>query len=150
MNRVIKRGIYTIAVLIMLVTSSASVNASKPELQIEPGIYVFVSFSMNDESLRSYFIEANHYGAKLVLRGLVGEKHSRNRFADTKAKINKARIIVDINPNLFEHLGIKQVPAIAVVNTDRSIKKISGHITLQKALELMDVSISKDKRILEK
>jgi conjugal transfer pilus assembly protein TrbC len=130
-----------LGLLIILASSAKAENMQKPELQIEPGIYVFVSFSINDQSLRSYFIEAQHYGAKLVMNGLSGQKHSRNRFGITRAKMEKARINVDINPNLFEQLGIKQVPAIAVVSADKTIKKISGHITLQKALEIMEIPL---------
>ena len=110
--------------------------------RIKNCLYVFVSFSINDESLRSYFNEANSYGAKLVMRGLVGEKVKRNRFAETKARMEKARINVDLDPNLFEQFGIKQVPAVVFVNSDKSIKKISGHITLKKALEIIDVKVT--------
>lgn len=131
----------TLGLLIILASSAKAENMRKPELQIEPGIYVFVSFSINDQSLRSYFLEAQHHGAKLVMNGLAGDKRSRNRFAITRAKMEKARINVDINPNLFEQLGIKQVPAIAVVSADGTIKKISGHITLQKALEIMEIPL---------
>jgi type-F conjugative transfer system pilin assembly protein TrbC len=138
-------------VLLIIIASTARGNNSQTEMraqaiQIEPGIYVFVSFSMNDQSLRAYFAEAQHFGATLVMNGLVGDKHARNRFAETKAKIEKARINIDINPNLFEQLSIKQVPAIAVVNSDKTIKKISGHISLSKALELMDISTKKQEK----
>ena len=54
-----------------------------------------------------------------------------------KAKIEQVRINVEINPNLFEQLNIKQVPVIAFVNKSGGIKKISGHISLSKALEIM-------------
>ena len=114
-------------------------SAANPKIEIEPGIYVLVSFSLNDQSLRNYFIESQHYGAKLVMRGLAGEEQGRNRFAETKAKIEKARINVDINPNLFEQFNVQQVPAIVVVGNDKAIKKVSGHITLEKALEIMNI-----------
>ena len=74
------------------------------------------------------------------MRGLVGEKFGRNRFAETKTKLEKVGINIDINPNLFKQFGIKQVPAVVVVNSDKTIKKISGHITLKKALEIMEVN----------
>ena len=114
-------------------------SVANPKIEIEPGIYVLVSFSLNDQSLRNYFIESQRYGAKLVMRGLAGDPQGRNRFAETKAKIEKARINVDINPNLFEQFNIQQVPTIVVVDTDKTIKKVSGHITLQKALEIINV-----------
>lgn len=139
-----KKTLFQILALMILATATScnSFGLPKQEIQIEPepGIYVFVSFSINDESLRSYFNEANHYGAKLVMRGLVGEKFGRNRFAETKTKLEKVGINIDINPNLFKQFGIKQVPAVVVVNSDKTIKKISGHITLKKALEIMEVN----------
>jgi type-F conjugative transfer system pilin assembly protein TrbC len=148
MNKNYNKIIYQLAaialVLLVIIASSARANVTgKQAIEIEPGIYVFVSFSMNDQSLRSYFMEAQHYGAKLVMNGLAGDKHARNRFAETTAKMEKARINVDINPNLFEYFNIKQVPAIIVVNSDKSTKKVSGHISLSKALEIMDVSFTK-------
>jgi conjugal transfer pilus assembly protein TrbC len=142
MNKKTYLKIYLILAMIIALASSA--KAAEPKNQnnlrqnkIEPGTYVFVSFSMNDDSLRSYFIEAEKYGAKLVIRGLVGEKNSRNRFAQMKAKVEQARINVEINPNLFEQLNIKQIPVIAVVSQNGRVKKISGHISLSKALEIM-------------
>jgi conjugal transfer pilus assembly protein TrbC len=147
MNKKCNKTIYRLVILaslalglLIIFTSSARANQlNKQAIEIEPGIYVFVSFSMNDQSLRAYFAEAQAHGAKLVMNGLVGDKNARNRFGATKEKMEKVRINVDINPNLFELLAIKQVPVIAVVTPDQTIKKISGHISLQKALELMDV-----------
>ena len=40
-----------LGLLIILASSARAENMQKPELQIEPGIYVFVSFSINDHSL---------------------------------------------------------------------------------------------------
>lgn len=112
-------------------------SLQNPEIQIEDGIYIFVSFSMNDSSLRSYFKEATKHKAKLIINGLVKEDNgSNNRFANTKAKMEKAKINVEINPNLFDLLDVKEVPTIAVVEKG-SIKKVKGHISLRKALEIM-------------
>ena len=134
------------SILFVIIILMAGVAKAESEVQqteelgspLAPGTYVFVSFSINKESLHSYFKEAEAMGAKLVIRGLVGQKHGRNRFAQTKAKIQEAKINVDINSNLFEQLDIKQVPAIAVINIDGSARKIYGHISLKKALEMMD------------
>ncbi|MDC0864366.1 TrbC family F-type conjugative pilus assembly protein [Rickettsiaceae bacterium] len=112
-------------------------NLQNPEIQIEDGIYVFVSFSMNDASLHSYFKEAQKHKAKLIMNGLVKEDDgSNNRFANTKAKMERAKINVEIDPNLFELLSVKEVPTIAVVEKG-SVKKIKGHIEIRKALEII-------------
>ena len=131
----------TYLIFVTLICLGGSIGALARNLnepQIELGTYVFVSFSMNDESLRSYFREATHYNAKLVMRGLVGGSSERNRFALTKEKMEKARINVDINPVLFEQLNVSHVPAIVTVSKEGKIKKVSGHISLEKALEIMD------------
>ena len=131
-----------IALIILLaIASSAKGNESKglEAPQIEAGTYILVSFSMNNQSLRNYFLEAQQHGAILVMQGLAGERHSRNRFAETKAKTEEAKINIEINPTIFEQLNVKQVPVIAVVNGAGRVRKVSGHITLNKALEIMEI-----------
>ena len=150
MGSKINKKIYLILSALIVLACSALADEAKnqnkmSQNKIEAGTYVFVSFSMNDESLRSYFVEAEKHGAKLVIIGLFGDKKSRNRFAQTKAKMEQLRINVEINPNLFEQLNIKQVPVIAVVNKSGGIKKISGHISLSKALEIMQYPLIKNK-----
>lgn len=135
------RLLQIVSILLIACLPLHSMAMPKPEIQIEPGIYVLVSFSMNDQSLRKYFEDAQKIGGKLILRGLVGDKAERNRFAETKRAAQRAKINFDINPNIFEYLNVKQVPTIAFVDANRTVKKISGHITLAKALEIMEVEI---------
>jgi conjugal transfer pilus assembly protein TrbC len=134
--------------LLMLVQIVGRVDAAEQVArdQIESGIYIFVSFSMNDESLRRYFEEAKEYEAKLVVRGFFGDKNNPSRFDAMRQKAEQARINVDINPNLFEGLAVESVPVIAVVGKDKTIKRISGHITLNKALELMEIPVDSVKK----
>ena len=146
MKKNFNKIVLSLIVSAFLCSSFLAKASSIPEAKIEPGTYVLVSFSMNDASLRSYFIEAQNYGAKLAIRGLVGEKNARNKFRNTKTRIEKARINVDINPNLFEAMNVKQVPVIAVVANDGSIKKIAGHISIKAALELMEIEQNEDQR----
>ena len=122
--------------------NSHKVGAAK----IEAGIYVLVSFSMNNQSLHSYFLEANQFGAKLVMQGLAGQKDARNRFAETKARTQAAKINIDINPTIFEQLNVKHVPVIAVVNDKGKVRKISGHISLENALEIMEINPIREKK----
>jgi len=133
------RKIYLILVMIIGFTFNVQADESNnlSPNKIEPGIYVFVSFSMNDQSLRNYFYEAQNLGGKLVMIGLSGDKNGRNRFGEMRARVEKAKINVDINPTLFEQLNIKQVPVIAVVSKTGSVKKVAGHISLKAALEIM-------------
>lgn len=114
-------------------------QADKPSAEmIEPGLYILVSFSMNDKSLRRYFIEAENLGGRLVINGLLGDSSSGNRFEATKERIERAKINVDINPVIFEQFGVEHVPMIIAVYQDGKVKKVSGHISLNHALDTMD------------
>ena len=92
--------------------------------------YVFVSFTMNDEAIKAYFVEASKIGATLVMRGLIDDS-----FIATKAKLDELNIAYDINPELFEKYNVRQVPTIIDVQKD-SIKQITGHIPLTEALRI--------------
>lgn len=131
------RNLAIISFLCLALVQKAEANP-KPEIRVDPGIYVLVSFSMNVSALRRYFVDAQNHGAKLVMRGFAGQSNTSNRFAETKAKVEKAQINMDINPSLFDKLDIKHVPVIISVDKIGNIKKVSGHITLQKALEIME------------
>ena len=93
-------------------------------------IYVFVSHSMEEKALQDYWQEAQKYGAKLVVRGLINDS-----FLDTKAELDKIEIAYDIDPEKFEKYGIKQVPTI-VKEENGNAQKITGHIPLKNALEI--------------
>lgn len=127
--------------LMMLQLMSLEATAQVGTDQIPSGIYIFVSFSMSDESLRRYFEEAKEYEAKLVVRGFFGDKSNPSRFDAMRQKAEQVRVNVDINPNLFEALDVQNVPVIAVVGKNKTIKRISGHISLNKALELMEIPV---------
>ena len=136
--------ILAVGILILVIHASranqlAERTASKMQLPEIQSTYIFVSFSMNKASLRNYFQEAERYGAILVIRGLVGDKNERNRFVETRNKAIETKINFDINPNLFQQLNIKRVPTMAVIAEDGTVRKVSGHITLEKALEIMQV-----------
>ncbi|XVN43547.1 MAG: TrbC family F-type conjugative pilus assembly protein [Candidatus Rickettsia vulgarisii] len=134
-----------IIVTILLVVSSNSSSANILSANIlaeqenlltnmsQSQIYIFVSFSMSDSALQSYFIEADKIGAKLVMQGL---KH--NSFIDTKAKADDIGISFDIDPELFKKYQITSVPVIIVDNSQGQVKKLTGHIALMKAIELME------------
>ncbi|WP_341795160.1 type-F conjugative transfer system pilin assembly protein TrbC [Rickettsia endosymbiont of Rhinocyllus conicus] len=96
-------------------------------------IYIFISFSMPDAALKSYYVEAERAGAKLVMRGL-----KNNSFVETKAKADEIGISFDIDPNLFEKYQITAVPAIIVNSEDKGVKRLTGHMSLHDALEIMN------------
>ncbi|MCX4079755.1 type-F conjugative transfer system pilin assembly protein TrbC [Rickettsia hoogstraalii] len=110
-------------------------NIVQPKLETKTynQIYIFVSFSMPDSALKSYYIEAEQAGAKLVMRGL-----KNNSFLDTKVKADEINISFNIDPNLFEEYQITSVPAIIVNSEGKGVKRLTGHISLHDALEIMN------------
>ena len=61
---------HKIALLLMLIFCSASSFAVG---KINPGKYILVSFSMNDQALKDYFIEAQKHGAVPVFQGVISD-----------------------------------------------------------------------------
>ena len=96
------------------------------------GIIIFVSFSMPKELLLSYHKQAQLYGGRLVIRGLV-----ENSFKKTIKAMdlgNKQNLIVDINPKLFKDYRVKRVPTILLNHKGKSDKFV-GTVSLKYALE---------------
>lgn len=125
-----------IILMSLLVLSSSNILAGQESLSAkiaQSQIYIFVSFSMPDSALKSYFIAAEQAGARLVMRGL-----KNNSFLDTKAKADEIGISFDIDPTLFEKYQITSVPAIIVNNEDKGVQRLTGHISLHDALEIMN------------
>ncbi|WP_341747340.1 type-F conjugative transfer system pilin assembly protein TrbC [Candidatus Tisiphia endosymbiont of Dascillus cervinus] len=123
---------FIILTLLGLLLSSFNIAAQSQ-------IYIFVSFSMNDQALKSYYLEAQKIGAILVMRGL-----KDNSFFETKAKVDKLGISFNIDPNLFKQYQVTMIPAIIVDDGQGLIKKLTGHIPLLKAIEIMEKNIGKN------
>ncbi|WP_371254118.1 TrbC family F-type conjugative pilus assembly protein [Orientia tsutsugamushi] len=96
--------------------------------------FIFVSFSMSDEALKSYFADSQQAGARLVMRGLIN-----NSFTQTKNKTMELDISFDIDSCLFEKYKVDVVPVIVIDDEKRGLtKKLTGHIPLAIALEIME------------
>ena len=94
--------------------------------------YVFVSFSLNDETLKSYYKEAESFDAVLVMRGLIDDS-----FMATKAKLDELKIAYNIDPDLFEKYQVKSVPTI-VQDDGTTTKKMIGNIKLSEVLRVFN------------
>ncbi|SPR14541.1 type-F conjugative transfer system pilin assembly protein TrbC [Orientia tsutsugamushi] len=80
--------------------------------------FIFVSFSMSDEALKSYFAESQKAGAQLVMRGLIN-----NSFTQTKNKTMELGISFDIDPSLFKQYKIDVVPVIVIDDEKKRINQ---------------------------
>ncbi|WP_371222798.1 TrbC family F-type conjugative pilus assembly protein [Orientia tsutsugamushi] len=89
---------------------------------------------MSDEALKSYFAKSQKAGAQLVMRGLIN-----NSFIQTKNKTMELGISFDIDSSLFEKYKVDVVPVIVIDDKKRGLtKKLTGHIPLSTALEIMN------------
>lgn len=122
-NTILKRNILLIFCFLLNILLSFSVNAQ---------VYIFVSHSMNDAALQSYYKEAESIGSILVVRGLINDS-----FINTKAKLDELEIGYDIDPNLFEKYEVEVVPTI-IRDTGEKQQKIVGHIPLSEAIRIFD------------
>ncbi|EER21718.1 conjugal transfer pilus assembly protein TrbC [Rickettsia tamurae subsp. buchneri] len=123
------------SLLVLSSTSNANILAKQENLlknTLQSQIYIFVSFSMPDSTLKNYFIEAEKISAKLIMRGL-----KNNAFVKSKAKADEIGISFNIDPELFEKYQITAVPVIVIDNNQGKIKKLAGHIALNDALQIM-------------
>ncbi|KJV77352.1 type-F conjugative transfer system pilin assembly family protein [Rickettsia hoogstraalii str. RCCE3] len=127
----------TIVLTSLLILGSINVLAEQEELlqkiiQPKNQIYIFISFSMPDSALKSYFAEAEQKDIRLIMQGL-----KNNSFLETKAKADEIGISFDIDPNLFEKYQITSVPIVVIDNNQGKVKKLAGHIGLNDALQIM-------------
>ncbi len=124
-----------------------------------PKLYVFVSYSMPESSIRNLYRDANQIGAPLLVRGLIN-----NNFTDTARKMvqilgtkdrSRKKTSILINPILFKKFGIKRVPAFVFIKGEdfslscRTKKAceasapehdvVYGDITLKKAVETLSL-----------
>lgn len=122
-----------------LSSSKLSLDASQPcknclleKIQtIEPKIYVFMSFSVPDETWLSLGKELEKNAGVFVLRGLPNNSFQElaRRIAQLKKKGLNAEI--QLNPLLFKEFGINAVPAFLT----SSQELIKGNISLEYALQ---------------
>jgi conjugal transfer pilus assembly protein TrbC len=98
--------------------------------------YVFVSFSLNDEALKAYYMTAEKTGAVLVMRGLIDDS-----FMATKAKLEELKIEYIIDPELFVKYNVTKVPTIVQDNGD-VVRKVTGHIPLLDAIKIFNEEAS--------
>ena len=102
--------------------------------QPQTSLYLFLSFSLPQKSLRLYLKEAKRYGARVVLRGFIGAS-LRDTVRTLKTLIEETGYGVQIDPTIFDQFTVEQVPAFVLMSGTKVYDKIVGHIHLSYALE---------------
>jgi type-F conjugative transfer system pilin assembly protein TrbC len=91
-------------------------------------LYIFVSFSMPKETLKTLAVEAKKHNAVLVIRGLIG-----NSFLKTATFLKELGEGVILDPLLFREYNIVVVPTF-IEALQAGYRRVSGNITLAYAL----------------
>lgn len=110
--------------------------ASSEAQSDEYPIRILISLSMPVSSLLALSEELNQVGGCFVLQGL--PENSWTVLASKLIELDERGVAVPIliDPRLFEEWKVSQVPVFIVQEGDR-YDKVSGNITLAKALELL-------------
>jgi len=95
--------------------SSVAKGLSGREASAE--VLIFMSLSVPPDSWRQWAAQAEHAGAPLVLRGLLGGEEGglRDTAREVGARLDGHAVGVAIDPRLFRLFGVERVPAVAVV-----------------------------------
>jgi len=94
----------------------------------DSSFYIFVSFSMPKETLKSLAIEAKRHNAFLVIRGLI-----ENSFAKTATFLKELGEGVTLDPTLFKEYNIQVAPTFVRKHGEEYLK-ITGNVSLAYAL----------------
>lgn len=90
-------------------------NAQNPEVATSGDVLIFVSFSMPENSLKQWFVQAQHVQAPLIVRGLVNGSLKQTQKKMQALWAGNGSVVLE--PRLFTDYGIKHVPAVVVRNT---------------------------------
>lgn len=102
---------------------------------LSESLYIFISFSVPEESLKELSYGLEKTGGFFVIRGLP-QNSFREFFEKTKSLKEKgilAPILID--PEAFENFNIERVPTFALKNGE-SFEKYEGNIPLSDALRI--------------
>ena len=92
-------------------------------------LFIFVSASMPQQSIKDLGQQAQKIGAHLVFRGLVGET-----FPKMQSYMKELGIAAEIDPPKFDDYTVTIVPTFILTRNNIS-DRISGHVSLLEALD---------------
>lgn len=105
-------------------------------------LYVFVSFSLSEQTWLQLSKEMEKLGGILVLRGI--PENSFKKFALKMRGLHQKGLKshVQIEPRLFSRFQIEKVPTFVTVDSE-TFDKVCGNISLKFALEKMTTNSAK-------
>ena len=90
-----------------------------------PELMVFVSFSLPDKALQRIVEQAEKMGARLVFRGLKGDKLT-DMAQHIATLIGKHRVEAIVHPPAFAQFKVTQVPALVIAQSNAAEQMESG------------------------
>lgn len=122
---------------------NSGINGIDPLKPIESKMKLFISFSMDDESIKKYVQDAHRIGRDNISLSLIGLKNGTS-MRETSSYIGKLtkgyNVSVEIDPPSFERFNIKTVPALVVYHDD----------PMYEAMCATGAQPEKDSKVLEK
>ncbi len=120
-------------------TAKMGSDIPKARYQGDSGLYILVSLSLPDKTLKTLSQQAKDLGANLVIQGLVN-----NSFKETQKRMRELSIPIDIDPTLFERFDVKRIPTFVLTEIkDGDIQgpydKVTGNVSVRSALELFAI-----------
>ncbi len=112
-------------------------------------LIICVSFSMTDQALLSLAEELESLGGVLILRGLPDNSFKELAKRLTSLKNKGLQAAIQINPQLFQDYNITQVPTF-ILREEKEWYKLSGHVSLDYALEQFEKEKSSKAKELRK
>ena len=82
-------------------------------------VFIMLSFSMPEQSLRSAMVEANRFGLPILMRGFVKNDVLATQTAIQRVFKDDAQSVgFNIDPTMFTRFNVTSVPQVIVVNDD--------------------------------
>lgn len=130
-------------IIFWLVMILFSVQAHSAQ-RTEPELFIFVSYSMPEQSLKLWAKQANRVDGQLLLRGFV-ENDLQKTTAKTLALFGQEpNVDISVDPEKFQKFHIQVVPAVVIAepdledSDDTSVPRFNvvyGDTSLEEALE---------------
>ncbi|NGX52238.1 MAG: hypothetical protein KR126chlam5_00534 [Candidatus Anoxychlamydiales bacterium] len=103
----------------------------------QSAVYIFISFSVPENTWLELDRTTSPINKIFVVRGIPNNSFEAFEKQIAALKDTGFSSSVEINPELFHKYEIKNVPSF-VVTDGGSFKKVSGNISLQTALEILE------------
>ena len=110
----------------------------------EPELFIFVSFSMPEQSLKLWAEQANLLGGKLLLRGFYDNSLEKTTVKTLELFGQNPNVEIAIDPERFQQFNIQGVPAVVIAQPEPSLEQndlppaldvVYGDTSLEEALK---------------